>query len=60
LEHNSLSIDKFSRWLRAICTILLSKDTPSDRTKAAGFVEQAINVLEEHGNNDGVDEVRGS
>jgi hypothetical protein len=38
---------------------LLSKDTPADRAKAAGFVEQAISVLDEHGNNnEGVDEVR--
>ncbi|TCD65068.1 hypothetical protein EIP91_003270 [Steccherinum ochraceum] len=49
LDRSSLSITKFSRWLRAICTILLSRNTPADRVKAIGYVEQAVAVLEEHG-----------
>ena len=40
---------KFARWLRATCTILLSRSTPADRTKALGYVDQAVAVLEEHG-----------
>jgi hypothetical protein len=47
LEHNALSLEKFSRWLRAICTILLSRDSNADRPRAIGFVEQAIGVLKE-------------
>ena len=50
LEHNALSLEKFSRWLRAICTILLSRDSGADRPRAIGFVEQAINVLKEQRN----------
>lgn len=34
--------------MRAICTILLSRNSPDDRSKAIGYVEQAISVLEEH------------
>ena len=48
LDCGSLSIDKFSRWLRAICTMLLSRNTAEDRTKAIGYVEQAVRVLEDH------------
>jgi len=40
-------LEKFSRWLRAICTILLSRDSNADRPRAIGFVEQAISVLKE-------------
>lgn len=50
LEHNALSLEKFSRWLRAICTILLSRDSNADRPRAIGFVEQAISVLKEQRN----------
>jgi hypothetical protein len=50
LEHNALSLEKFSRWLRAICTILLSRDSGADRPRAIGFVEQAISVLKEQRN----------
>ena len=57
LDHNALSIAKFSRWLRAICTILLCRDTTSDRVRAVGFVEQAIGVLEEHAGQSPGDEV---
>ncbi|OSD05749.1 hypothetical protein PYCCODRAFT_1432287 [Trametes coccinea BRFM310] len=48
LDRAVLSIEKFSRWLRAICTILLSRSSPADRTKAIGYVEQAVGVLQEH------------
>ncbi|KAI0085689.1 meiosis protein SPO22/ZIP4 like-domain-containing protein [Irpex rosettiformis] len=48
LDHSSLSVEKFSRWLRAICTILLSRNTQDDRTRAIRYVEQAISVLDEH------------
>ena len=50
LDHNALSLEKFSRWLRAICTILLSRDSGADRPRAIGFVEQAIGVLKEQRN----------
>lgn len=42
LDHNSLSIDKFSRWLRALCTIMIARN---DRLKAIGYVEQAVGVI---------------
>lgn len=48
LDHSTLSVEKFSRWLRAICTILLARNSPSDRTKALQYVEQAVAVMEEH------------
>ncbi|KAI8983311.1 meiosis protein SPO22/ZIP4 like-domain-containing protein [Trametes punicea] len=48
LDRAVLSIEKFSRWLRAICTILLSRSSPADRTKAIGYVEQAVGVLQDH------------
>ncbi|PCH37313.1 hypothetical protein WOLCODRAFT_83869, partial [Wolfiporia cocos MD-104 SS10] len=47
LDRNSISIEKFSRWLRAICTMLLSRNTAADRLKAIGYVEQAAQVLED-------------
>ncbi|KIJ58775.1 hypothetical protein HYDPIDRAFT_102026, partial [Hydnomerulius pinastri MD-312] len=50
LAHSQLSLDKFSRWLRSICTILLSQGTAPDRSKGIQYVEQASAVLEEHGN----------
>ncbi|KAF8867919.1 hypothetical protein BD779DRAFT_1685070 [Infundibulicybe gibba] len=46
LDHNTLSVEKFSRWLRAICTITLARNTPADRVKAIGYVEQAMTVME--------------
>ncbi|KAI1789167.1 meiosis protein SPO22/ZIP4 like-domain-containing protein [Ganoderma leucocontextum] len=49
LDRAVLSVDKFSRWLRAICTILLSRNSTADRAKAVGYVEQAVGVLQEHG-----------
>ncbi|KAK7688019.1 hypothetical protein QCA50_008389 [Cerrena zonata] len=48
LDRLSFSVSKFSRWLRAICTIMLSRNTPTDRTKSFGYVEQAVAVIEEH------------
>ncbi|OCB89780.1 hypothetical protein A7U60_g3040 [Sanghuangporus baumii] len=46
LDHENLSVEKFSRWLRAICSILLSRNSSSDRGKAISYVEQALVVLE--------------
>ncbi|KAH9947352.1 meiosis protein SPO22/ZIP4 like-domain-containing protein [Amylocystis lapponica] len=48
LDRSVLSVEKFARWLRAICTILLSRNSAADRTKAIGYVEQAVEVLEGH------------
>jgi hypothetical protein len=48
LDRASMSIEKFSRWLRGICTILLSRNSASDRAKAVGYVEQAITVIKDH------------
>ncbi|KAL1737725.1 hypothetical protein HDZ31DRAFT_51887, partial [Schizophyllum fasciatum] len=53
LEHGALAVTKFSRWLRAICTIMLARADPADRLKAIGYVEQAVGVIEE--NNEGED-----
>ncbi|KAG9314764.1 meiosis protein SPO22/ZIP4 like-domain-containing protein [Chiua virens] len=50
LTNSHLSLEKFSRWLRSICTILLSQGTVASRSKAIQYVEQAGAVLEEHGN----------
>ena len=59
LDQGSLSVEKFSRWLRAICTILLSRNTAPDRLKSLGYIEQAISVLQEHGDDrDESDSVR--
>lgn len=49
LARGHFSLEKFSRWLRAICIILLTRATGADRSKAIGYVDQAIAVLEEHG-----------
>ncbi|KAF8525122.1 hypothetical protein BU17DRAFT_42114 [Hysterangium stoloniferum] len=48
LDLNYISVEKFSRWLRAICTILLAKNTVTDRAKAVGYIEQAVSVLEDN------------
>ncbi|KAJ7609436.1 hypothetical protein FB45DRAFT_944458 [Roridomyces roridus] len=48
LDHNALSVDKFSRWLRGICTIILARNTPADRLKAIGYVEQAVTVIDQN------------
>ncbi|RDB27351.1 TPR repeat-containing protein ZIP4 [Hypsizygus marmoreus] len=52
LDHNYLSVEKFSRWLRAICTIILARNTPEDRVKAIGYVEQALTVIEHSDDSD--------
>ncbi|KAA1468362.1 hypothetical protein DENSPDRAFT_459873 [Dentipellis sp. KUC8613] len=58
LDRNALSVSKFSRWLRALSTVLLSRNTAPDRLKAIGYIEQAISVLEDNaGAADGSDEV---
>lgn len=57
LDRSALSVEKFARWLRAICTILLARNTAPDRLKAIGYIEQAITVLEDHGGDDVGDEV---
>ncbi|KAH9043868.1 hypothetical protein EDB85DRAFT_728235 [Lactarius pseudohatsudake] len=57
LDRNTLSVGKFARWLRAICTMLLARNTVPDRLKAIGYIEQAIVVLEEHGGDGDDDEV---
>lgn len=41
-----------------MCTILLARSSPADRTKAIGYVEQAVAVLEEHGEAVEGDDVR--
>lgn len=46
-------MDRFSRWLRAICTILLSRNTAADRLKSLGYVEQAYVVMDSSGNDPG-------
>lgn len=47
LERGNIGREKFARWLRAITTILLARDKPSDRVKALGFVEQAVDVMKD-------------
>ncbi|KAI6152903.1 meiosis protein SPO22/ZIP4 like-domain-containing protein, partial [Pisolithus thermaeus] len=49
LAHSQLSLDKFSRWLRSICSILLAKGSGADRSKAIQYFDQANAVLEEYG-----------
>ena len=49
LDRSVLSIEGFSRWLRALCTILLSRNSAADRAKALGYVEQAFAVMESNG-----------
>ncbi|KAJ3735950.1 meiosis protein SPO22/ZIP4 like-domain-containing protein [Lentinula guzmanii] len=46
LDHNSLSLDKYARWLRAIATIILARNTSADRIKAIGYIEQAVSMME--------------
>ncbi|KAJ3558726.1 hypothetical protein NM688_g744 [Phlebia brevispora] len=52
LDRMALSVEKFSRWLRALCTVLLARNTSSDRAKAIGYIEQAVAVLEDHSMDD--------
>lgn len=48
-QRGSLSVHKFSRWLRAVCIILLSRGRSADRNKALAYMHQAVEVLKEHG-----------
>ncbi|KAF7293678.1 hypothetical protein MIND_01147800 [Mycena indigotica] len=52
LDHSSLSVEKFSRWLRAVCTIMLARNSSQDRVKAIVFVEQAVTVIADHHQDD--------
>ena len=45
LDKKATSLAKFSRWLRTICTILLSRNASADRAKALNYIEQAVNVM---------------
>lgn len=45
LDKTALQVEKFSRWLRAICITLLARNRPADRLKALAYVEQAIEVI---------------
>lgn len=47
LDRNNISLPKFSRWLRAICTILLARNQDNDRAKVLGYVDQAVAVLQD-------------
>lgn len=57
LDKSALSLDKFSRWLRAICTILLARNSQSDRAKAINYVEQAASVMDDNSNGESTEEV---
>ncbi|KAF9527894.1 meiosis protein SPO22/ZIP4 like-domain-containing protein [Crepidotus variabilis] len=57
LDHKCCSIEKFSRWLRTISTIGLSRNTDADRTKTIGYFEQAVSVLADASQSDVGDEV---
>lgn len=51
LDKNILRVDKFARWLRAVCTISLVKG-PEQRGKAIDYVEQGLAVIEAHSEGD--------
>ncbi|KAM6497714.1 hypothetical protein JOM56_005662 [Amanita muscaria] len=46
LDHGTFSVERFARWLRAICTIVLARNASADRLKAVGYIEQAVAVME--------------
>ncbi|CAE6532105.1 unnamed protein product [Rhizoctonia solani] len=48
LRSQNISIDKFSRWLRALCTILLARNRQQDRASALSFIEQAVEVIKDN------------
>ncbi|CAE6413964.1 unnamed protein product [Rhizoctonia solani] len=48
LKSKNISIDKFSRWLRALCTILLARNRQQDRVSAISFIEQAVEVIKDN------------
>jgi hypothetical protein len=41
-------VEKFARWLRIVCTLLLSRNNDADRAKAVAYVEQAATVMADH------------
>ncbi|KAF8310846.1 hypothetical protein DL93DRAFT_2099158 [Clavulina sp. PMI_390] len=47
LDRKTLEIEKFSRWLRALCSTLLAKNRSSDRLKVLAYIEQGIEVIKE-------------
>ena len=53
MQQDAMSISKFSRWMRAICFILLSKNRPTDRAKALSYMQQAVEVLKDHADDPG-------
>lgn len=57
LSHSSLSVEKFSRWLRAICSIILARGTAEDRMRAIGYIEQGVSVMGDHHEDVGQEEV---
>ncbi|KZT35440.1 hypothetical protein SISSUDRAFT_990583, partial [Sistotremastrum suecicum HHB10207 ss-3] len=52
LDRNTLSIKKFSRWLRTICSFLLAHNTTSDRQKALNYMREAVALLEDNADAD--------
>ncbi|KAG8833072.1 hypothetical protein FRC17_000077, partial [Serendipita sp. 399] len=48
-DQGIMSVQKFSRWLRAICTTLLSRGREADQAKALAYIQQAVDLLQEHG-----------
>ncbi|CUA77764.1 hypothetical protein RSOLAG22IIIB_06771 [Rhizoctonia solani] len=48
LKSKNISVDKFSRWLRALCTILLARNRQQDRASALSFIEQAVEVIKDN------------
>ncbi|ELU43356.1 hypothetical protein AG1IA_02622 [Rhizoctonia solani AG-1 IA] len=57
LRSKTISIDKFSRWLRALCTILLSRNRQQDRASALSFIEQAAEVIKDNKDESGDQQV---
>jgi len=53
----TLGREVFSRWLRTLCTVSLSRNTVTDRAKAIGYIEQAIAVMKDHSDSGGDDEI---
>lgn len=48
LDRGAVAVEKFSRWLRAVCTILMASNRPEDRRKAASYIEQAADVIRDN------------
>jgi hypothetical protein len=49
LQSDAIGIRPFSRWLRALCTVLLARNRVEDRKKAISYIEQALPVLQQGG-----------